>query len=903
MIDRPTSTRSEVLAQLWRWLPGVYRSRDTDGRLYALLGLYADELWRVRKTIEQHYADHFIDSAQDWVIAYLADLVGTEVLFGSERFQTDPSQASSAQAREFAIRNRDDVKNTLRWRRQKGTLPGLAGVASDIGGLGTHAVEMFERTAWLQNLNHIKPGAHFAVDLRDAEAVAALSTPFTSGRALADWRPTDQRRGWHRTTNVAVFTWPLPSFPLVGVQPKAIGGDRFTFHPLGLSTALHAGGATDALREAVRERPGAIGADICRPHTNDTPIRTADLRAHPVAYVDSPLGFSLYEDGIPLIGEAPAAVASRVPVLDYGDLADLRGIIPADAGAFGAGARFRLDAVRLGAVFASVNGVLAPVTYAPGQPLANHLQLRNPQGRLKLDGATPDFGYTVGALAYEPDSGEYHHPSLLVRVVNEGAVATNFPQCEIILRNSRGLALQIYLPAIPAVPPNAEHYLFIADDGSSYFARGDHQDGIPNRNPDASLFGAFLPQHLARASEGQRRVRPGNPSGVDRWRRLTARSLCCWGHPLAPPLNPGEVAIDPERGRIAFAAGEAPAGEITADFRYVAGHAIGAGPHARTDLPTATLTVARTRDAQFASLQAAIAAAPDGAAAPVVIEILDSAVYEEALSIDNRQFPGGLVIQAAALQTPFIVKPVPAPQLLRMQNSTMTALMLDGLTFAGGTLQVGGDVPAIDLRHCSLRPADTSLAIVQAAACDITMRACITGAVAVTALSGRLVAEDSIFQHPMATVEMPIAGAALQFPNGEIDFERCTAFGDTVADYGRVSNTLCYGRLLLANAGCLRFSRIPKGHSGAAFRCTSAMPIFVSTAWGDAGYMVLHHNSAPVLLRGGEEGGEIGAFAGFGLPWRSQNIGLRLAQSIPAGLTPIQVRVLPRPRFKGLTSS
>jgi len=63
--------------------------------------------------------------------------------------------------------------------------------------------------------------------------------------------------------------------------------------------------------------------------------------------------------------------------------------------------------------------------------------------------------------------------------------------------------------------------------------------------------------------------------------------------------------------------------------------------------------------------------------------------------------------------------------------------------------------------------------------------------------------------------------------------------------------------------------------------------------------MTLHHNADPVLLRGGEEGGEIGAFYGFGLPWRNQNIGLRLAESIPAGLTPIQVRVLPRPRFKG----
>lgn len=894
MIDRPTPTRTEIAQQLWRWLPGVYRSRDSEGRLYALIELYADELWRVRKAIEQHYADHFIESAQDWAVAYLADLVGTDVLFNGTLLSSDPSRT-----REFATRNRDDVKNTLHWRRQKGTLAGLEGVVIDIGGMGTHAVEMFERTAWLQNLNHIKREAMFAIDLRDTEAVAALRTPFSTGRALCDLRDADQRQGWHRTSNVAVFAWPLPSFPLVAVQPKAIGGGRYTFHSLGLDSALHAGGTTDMLRQEVRARPGASGADICRPHTDDTPIRNADLRAHPTAYIASPLGFSLYEDGIPLIGVPPTGAASRAPELDYGDLADSRGMIAGDTAAFVATARFRLDAVRLGAVFVTINTVSTPVTYSSGQPFANQLQLRNPQGRLKLDGATPDFGYTVGSAAYEPNSGEYHHPVLLVRVINEGAVAANFPQTEAILRNSRGIALQIYLPGIVGVAAGAEHYFYIAEDGSSYFARGNHLDGPPNRNPDSSLFGAYLPQHVARQSEGQRRIRPGNPSGALRWRRPIARSLCCWDRALSPALKPGEIAIDAERGRIAFPAGDVPAGVLSADYRYAAGHAIGAGPHARVDLPAALLTVARTRDAQFSTLQAAIAAAPDGASIPVVIEILDSAVYEEALTIDNRNFPAGLTIQAAALQNPYIVKPALAPQALRVQNSTISALTLDGLTFSGGALQIGGTVAALALRYCSLQPTTATLQINQAARCNIAMSACISGAVVVVAPSGRFAAEDSVLQHALATVELPTAASALQFANGEIALDRCTAFGSVTANAGRVSNSLCYGQLSLTSGYCVRFSRIPSDYIAAAFRCTSATPIFVSTVWGDAGYMVLHHNSASALLRGGEEGGEIGAFYGFGLPWRSQNIGLRLAESIPAGLTPIQVRVLPRPRFRG----
>jgi hypothetical protein len=487
-------------------------------------------------------------------------------------------------------------------------------------------------------------------------------------------------------------------------------------------------------------------------------------------------------------------------------------------------------------------------------------------------------------------------------VVNEGAVAANFPQTEAILRNSRGLALQIYLPAVVALAPGDELYFYIAEDGSSYFARGNHQSGVPDRNPDRSLYGAFLPQHLARQSEGQRRVRPGSPVGANRWRRLVARSLCCWDRPLSPPLQAGEVAVDPERGRVAFAAGETPAGILTADFRYAAGHAIGAGPHARNDLPAPMFTVARSRDADFDTIQAAIDAAPDGAGIPVVIEVLDSAVYEEALSIANRQFPGGFVLQAAALQTPFLVKPAVAPALLQVQNTTAAVFTLDGLCLAGA-VQVGGSIAALNLRACTLRPADTGLAVTQAAACALSVRSCIVGAVSIAAPGGRAAFEDCVLQHPAATVETPSAGHALHFANGEVALERCTVFGDILADRGDLSNTLCYGRPVFANAGCVRFSRIPQTYPGATFRCTSAMPVFVSTRWGDAGYMVLHHNSAPTLQRGGEEGGEIGAYAGFGLPWRSQNIGLRLAESIPAGLTPIQVRVLPRPRFRGLASS
>ena len=99
--------RAHYAASLYRLLPALYRGRDKQGELERFLALFADELWRMRARLEQQWRDQSIDSCQAWVIPYLAELVGTQVLFDD------------------AARNRVDVKNTIHWRRRKGTTAGL----------------------------------------------------------------------------------------------------------------------------------------------------------------------------------------------------------------------------------------------------------------------------------------------------------------------------------------------------------------------------------------------------------------------------------------------------------------------------------------------------------------------------------------------------------------------------------------------------------------------------------------------------------------------------------------------------------------------------------------------------------------------------------------------------------
>jgi hypothetical protein len=84
------------------------------------------------------------------------------------------------------------------------------------------------------------------------------------------------------------------------------------------------------------------------------------------------------------------------------------------------------------------------------------------------------------------------------------------------------------------------------------------------------------------------------------------------------------------------------------------------------------------------------------------------------------------------------------------------------------------------------------------------------------------------------------------------------------------------------------------------FRCTTARPVFASLRFGHPGYAHVHPNSAEALLRGAEEGGEMGAFHGAGLPWREQNVRIKLAEYLPAGLDAVTVRAIPGLPFPGV---
>jgi hypothetical protein len=208
---------------LFERLPEVYRLRDTEqsppGQLAAFLGALEETFAALHARTDAQYHDLFIEHCDDWVVAYLADLLGTSRLAG------DPWTL------------RADVARTVFHRRRKGTLGAVESQVFTLSGWAAHAVEMRERLAWNQHLNHQRPDAGGTPPLRlrrdIASAVrggtAALRDPallslvggaFDPFARVVDVKPpTAGLSGWN-LPNLAVMLWRLEDFQVPLSRPR-----------------------------------------------------------------------------------------------------------------------------------------------------------------------------------------------------------------------------------------------------------------------------------------------------------------------------------------------------------------------------------------------------------------------------------------------------------------------------------------------------------------------------------------------------------------------------------------------------------------------------------------------------------------------------------------------------------
>lgn len=222
---------------LFRLLPSVYQVDDerSGGALRALLGVLSEQAERVRADIAGLWDDFFVETAAEWALPYLGELVGNTPLHP-------------------ATGRRADIAKAIYYRRRKGTLPVLEELARDVTGWGAAAVAFFELLGWTQNVNHVRvtdapnplaknpPAADRVgtVNLRSRDALDRSGGAFGTLARTVDVRLPNARNGWYNVPNVGFFLWRLGSYAVARGDARPAAGFATGYHvnPLGLDAPL-----------------------------------------------------------------------------------------------------------------------------------------------------------------------------------------------------------------------------------------------------------------------------------------------------------------------------------------------------------------------------------------------------------------------------------------------------------------------------------------------------------------------------------------------------------------------------------------------------------------------------------------------------------------------------------------
>ncbi len=917
-----------LVNRLYELLPAVYRLRDdaTGGQLRALLDVIAGQLDLVEEDINQLYKDWFIETAAEWVVPYIGDLLGVK-----------PLHAVGGDAG-FSLRAY--VANTLAYRRHKGTAYVLEDLARAVSGWPARSVEFFQRVQTSQNLNH--PSARrTSVDLRDADLLDRLNGPFDGLAHSLDVRPTAQQTGWHAIRHLGLFAWRLKAYPLSGVSARQSTTHPFGYHfnPLGAPAPLFNQPQPDSDLAHLAEEihvPGplrrlAVALDLAR-YRQEQAAQAANLRPENSLYYGPDRSLQVTVDGAALApldliawdlsrwDRPPAGVSglfsgdlSAFPALGATPQVDVRlGVRgpftldlagpPADLEACRAALESALRAAGSESVFSRSTVLIdgARLVILPGQ-----------MGAEVQFAASPGDAATVTALKLDGGS----------TAAMRGALSADLHWLPgPVDANPR------FTAQIGAAGPHL--VTMISRPGSPAEARSLLEDALHLAGGEAEFSGArvlLLQERLL--------VLPGVDGARVQFRAADADRASVEYFGLAD-----KVGLDVGLGRLAFPLDGEPAGEHAVRVNYSCGFSgdLGGGSYVRQPNPGSERSDAEhipvKQGTATASLAAALQAWIDGGKKATVIEILDPGPYEEALSIDLPA-SAWLRIQAGSGVFPH----------LRLSGSGQiqaaeegAALVLEGLLVEGG-LELSGGL-RLEARHTTLVPGQAldeqgnavfpdrpslSATGTQLARMRVTLDHCISGPLILPAGIEQVELLDSILHAPQSALGAAQAALAGSLdgaqPGPPASLQRVTVFGLVHARQIDLASEVIFNDTVKAErrqVGCVRFSYLPEPDSQvpAPYRCQPALaleqratelklsapsalpplerarilarvkPEFSAESYPHPAYAQLSLSCPSEIRAGGEQGGEMGAFNHLQQPMRAANLSQALPDYLPFGM-------------------
>ncbi len=910
MTDRPRDNLDIYFAdKLWRLMPAIHRTLDTDqyganGPLREMINRIGASAAQVRRSFDRQWDDAFIETCDDWVIPYIADLLDTRLVYGLD---------SAGQRR--------DVANTISYRRRKGTLGVIEQVAYDVTGWDVKAVEFFRRLARnrhrldpaLGNVN-VQPNAALAeaeslvghksrtpiggfADLRNVAAGALTGSAFDECFYTADLRAGLGRRGWFGISKLGLFVWRLNAYLVDDVTPVAVSGcpGWFCFDPTGRDIQLFC----QARGAAVADESSSIVWTSPRPTDVAAPITQAMLDesiAVPQVKGAGQTGASLVTTGwgdeianLPNVGDvftidaveavdpqtgaptgAPQQFAVTAPVVIGRDgLATLTISPPITTGAGGAVANAPAAGAQLNfleraakSLYGDVKSAGAAIAVAsPDLVPAGSLTLRPARGRFNL-AKKPQRLSVAFAYGFSSDigAGPYDRRGQATTVVTPSPIVTIKGGADASPPGGKLVGAQLKSGTI------------LVGDSATYAAA------------DVSVTGALT---IKSANQKRPLLRLGGGAWVIRGdsadAALTLDGLFVSGGDVILTGAFASVTItcstfDP--GEAAPPGGSPPGGlyGVSADGRALAPTRL------IIEAAVATLTIDRCvlgplRVRDYSAVIDPPNAKPT-AAAPGLGNVETATVSNSILQ--------ALVAPASA---PFTQADLADPVRLLQRLQTSSDSGLAGLLKIDPTLGSSASPPAASPPLASIAPKTAQAAL------DALNRIAKKPGVGRPAI-------ENLFP-------LELGAAALGFADGTLTLSRCTVMGPTRAHRLSVSECVLTGATQADDwqDGCARFSAVPiNAKLPRPYRCAWIVedaPLFVSTRFGDPGFAQLRADAdlrmqpppanltaqATTILAGAADGSEMGAFARDKNPIRARALILKMQEYLPAGLVPVVVDV------------
>lgn len=230
--------------RLYELLPAIYRMRDADQGepLRALMQVISEQVNLIEDDIRQLNENWFIETCEDWVVPYLAELIGYEPVH--EAGEPTSGNNTQAQLRNKILIPRREVANTIRYRRRKGSLALLELLANDIATWPARAVEFYPLLAQTQSVKHLNLRRGQTVDIRDSNSLALLDGPFDQAAHNIEVRRMNSKytQSRYNLPSIGVFVWRLKAYSVTATPAYCLessGPNCFTFSVLGNSTPLY----------------------------------------------------------------------------------------------------------------------------------------------------------------------------------------------------------------------------------------------------------------------------------------------------------------------------------------------------------------------------------------------------------------------------------------------------------------------------------------------------------------------------------------------------------------------------------------------------------------------------------------------------------------------------------------